>query len=71
MVNSDSYKGRFVENFANIGEIDSDKFLKKMSAYQIIEDHDCLEWVLGNVKSYTNHIINDGEFNTKMIRFKR
>ncbi len=68
---SDSYKERFVENFANIGEIGSDKFLKKLSAYQIIEDQDCLEWVIGNVKSYTNHIINDDEFNPKMIRFKR
>ena len=42
-----------------------------MSAFQIIEDHDCLEWILGNVKSYTNHIITDGTLNTKMIRFKR
>ena len=71
MVNSNSYKARFVENFTNIDILGSDKFLKKMSAYQIIEDPDCLEWIIENVKSYINHIINDNEFNPKMIRFKR
>ena len=71
MVNSNSYKVRFVENFTNIDALGSDGFIKSLSAYQIIDNPDCLKWIIETVKSYTNHIINDNEFSPKMIRFKR